>query len=197
MLTTYVRPVRHFGAILLALATLSACSGETSPTPLVFEGRLPADPGPDAGGQALQRTIFADGEVTFDEYERAVTAGVQCMRDEGFDVEGPLLYPEGFLVVAPGFDPRNRLTFRAIDTEQSDGVDRFGQVNERCEAQWYYAVERLWDEQFEPTEEEIRAWLERAWECAEENGLPLSNPPSEEEATTAVQHGCEPWLTDG
>lgn len=186
-----------FVTVLAMLLALAGCAGETGPTPLVFEGQLPADPGPDVGGLALQEDIFADGMITFAEYERAVTAGIQCMRDEGFDVEGPLRYPAGYLLIAPGFDPRDRLTLRGINTEQADGLDRFGLANERCQAQWYYAVERLWDEQIEPTEDEIRAWLERAWGCAAEGGMPLSQPPTEDEAIAAVRAGCEPWLTNG
>ncbi len=118
------------------------------------------------------------------------------MRDDGFDVEGPLRYPDGYLVVSPGSDPRNRLTLRALNADDPDGRDRFGEVSQHCEAQWYYAVERMWDKQFEPTEQEIRAWLERAWDCAEEQGVPLGNPPTQDDAITAVAHGCEPWLTD-
>ena len=180
----------------LVVLCLTACGGQTGPTPLVFEGRLPADPGPDEGGRALAEDIFADGEVTFDEYERAFTAGVQCMRDAGFEVEGPLRYPDGALLIEPGVDPRNRLTLRALNTDRGDGIDHFGPVNERCEAQWYYAVERLWDEQWEPTQAEIDAWLERAWTCAGEMGLPLSSPPTDHEAMDAVAYGCQPWLAD-
>lgn len=182
----------------LALSLLVAgCASQAAPTPIVFEGKLPADPGPDQGGAALQQQVFADGEVTFDEYERAVTAGIECMRDEGFDVEGPMRYPDGYLVISPGFDPHLQLTLRARGTDAGDGVDRFGPVNERCQAQWYYAIEQIWIEQNEPTQAEINAWLERAWDCAREKGLPLSNPPTEAEAMESTAYGCEPWVSDG
>lgn len=176
------------------LLGIVGCSQPAIPTPIVFDEPLPADPGPDVGGQALQQEVFADGVVTFAEYERAMTAAIQCMRDEGFNVEGPLRYPEGGFAVEAGVDPRIRLELFARDVPD-DPDDRFGQVHERCVAQWSYAIEQVWFRQNRPTEEEIRAWLERAWACRREKGLSISNPPTEEEAVHSVLYGCRPWET--
>ncbi len=178
------------GLVALALAAI-ACSPAPTATPIVFDEPLPHDPGPDVGGRALQEEIFADGAVTFDEYERAFTAAIQCMRDEGFDVQGPLRYPEGYLVVVPGWDPKHWLGSRA--SVGDDPQDRYGDVNGRCQAQWSYAVGAVYRRQFEPSEEEIQAWLRRAWDCARAKGLALSNPPTVEEASDAVPFGCRPW----
>lgn len=179
-------------ATLVVLVGAAACSqAPPAPTPIVFSEPLPDDPGPDVGGRALQEQVFADGKVTFDEYERAMTAAIQCMRDEGFDVEGPLRYPDGYLVVSPGWDPTLWLTLQARPGD--DPTDRFGRVNARCIAQWSFAIESVYLRQFSPTEDEVRAWLERAWACRVEKGLPISNPPTEEEAGEAVAYGCRPW----
>jgi hypothetical protein len=171
-----------------------ACSAAPTSTPIVFDDPLPFDPGPDVGGRALQQEIFADGEVTSDEYERAVTATVQCIRDEGFGVDGPLRYPEGYTVTVPGYDPSLWLLYR-IDAGD-DPQDRAGDVDGRCQAQWSFAVQAVYTRQFEPTEEEIRAWLQRAWDCAKEKGLPLSSPPTVQEATDVVAFDCRPWLSE-
>jgi hypothetical protein len=174
---------------------IAACAiSPPQPTAIVFEGPLPDDPGPDVGGKALQAEIFADGVVTADEYERAMVAAVQCMRAEGFEVEGPLHYPEGGISVEPGYDPTHELSIRA--RVANDPQDRYGDINARCQAQWSYAVERVYLSQFEPTEAEIRAWLERAWRCLEENRQPLSSPPAIEEALSSVAFGCRPWEAD-
>lgn len=184
-------------ALFAAIAAgINACSVSPVATPIVFDEPLPDDPGPDVGGRALQELVFADGEVTFAEYERATVAAIQCMRDEGFQVEGPLRYPDGgLLIVEPGHDPRLRLSLRA--DVGNDPTDRFGRVNGRCRAQWSYAIEQVYLRQFAPSEEEVRAWLERAWACGRERGLPLSNPPTENEALDAVGQGCRPWETGG
>ncbi len=121
-----------------------------------------------------------------------MVAAIQCMRDEGFEVQGPLKYPDGVLVVEPGFDPRLRLTLLAHGIN-SDSA-RWDAVNRSCKAQWSYAIEQVYLRQFSPSQTEMRAWLERAWACMEEQGIALSNPPSEQEAVDSVGHGCEPWV---
>lgn len=168
----------------------------TAPEPIVFDEPLPFDPGPDVGGLTLQQELLADGEVTFDEYERAFTAGVECMRDEGFEVDGPLRFPDGGIGVEPGVDPRHQLSLLAYGiTSEED--QRWSDVNQRCQVQWYYMVERTYLEQFIPTEEETRAWLERAWDCAAASGMQLTDPPTLEEAVLSVGFGCRPWETTG
>jgi len=182
-------------AALLLSAVSAACSMQAAPTPILFDERLPFSPGPDVGGHALQNAVFADGEVTADEYERAMDAAIGCMRDEGFQVEGPLRYPDGYLVVEPGMDPTLRLTLRATVSDEES--DRYGEVNGRCQAQWSYAIEQVYLRQFRPSEAEVQAWLERAWTCLEERGEPISSPPTEEEAIGAVTLGCRPWEESG
>jgi hypothetical protein len=186
----------RLGLCLLAfLIGGAACGVSPAPTPLVFDEPIGWDPGPDVGGRALQEQVFADGRVTADEYERAMQATVQCIRDEGFDIDGPLRYPDGALVVIPGTDPTLRLTIRARVVD--DPNDRYGDVNGRCQAQWSYAIEALYFRQFKATEADVQAWLERAWACGAEKAVRLSSPPTEDEATSAVIAGCRPWEADG
>jgi hypothetical protein len=181
----------RLAAVGTLVTLLVACAGAVGPTPLVFNEPLPVDPGPDRSGRALQTEIFADGVVTASEYERAMRAAVECMRAQGFDVEGPLRYPDGPLAVEPGLDPTIRLSVRA--RVRSDPADRYGEVNATCQAQWSYAVEQIYLRQFQPTEAEVQAWLDRAWSCAREKGMSISSPPTEEDASQAVLQGCRPW----
>ena len=166
-----------------------------TPTPIVFDEPLPDDPGPDVGGRALQQEVFADGKVTDAEYERAVIATVACIRQEGFIVQGPLRYPDGPITVAPGEDPTRRLgvIMRAVNPEDDA---RSGEVSGRCQAQWSYAIERVYLDQFAPTEAEIQAWLERAWACMREQGIEVSDRPTELEAMDSVAYGCKPWESE-
>jgi hypothetical protein len=186
--------VRWSALGLFLLALIGGCATSPAATPIVFDEDPGWDPGPDVGGKALRDEVFSDGEVTFDEYERAVTAAVQCMRDAGFDVEGPLQYPDGGIVVVPGWDPRLRLGIRAHPGE--DPQDIFGDVNGRCQAQWSWHIEQVWFQEHEPTEAETQAWLERAWECAGRQGAPIASPPTVEDALNSVAYGCRPWETD-
>ena len=162
----------------------------------MFSEWLPYDPGPDVGGLTLQKQMFSDGEVTFAEYEQAMTAGIQCMRDEGFQVEGPLRYPDGGYELEVGYDPTHELNLLAYGISQADDA-RWSDVNQRCQAQWYEAVQGAYLAQFVVTGAELRAWLERAWTCAKEKGRELSNPPTESEALDSVVFGCRPWEDGG
>jgi len=157
-----------------------------------LQAPLPTDPGSHVGGAALERQVFADGHVTFDEYERAVLSAIQCVRDQGFTVVGPYRYPEGPLVYSPGEDPSYRLTYGVIDTADEP---RQGEVLARCEAQWLYRIQYVWLGKHAPTAAETQAWLERAWACARARGVPLSEPPTEDDAMDAVAAGCRPWET--
>jgi hypothetical protein len=189
----------RFGSGLFLLSVLvlfaAGCATPPAPTPLVFDEPLPDDPGPDIGGLALQDEVFADGQITFDEYQRAMHQYARCVRDEGFEVQGPLQYPEGGIAIAVGADPTLQLGIRMRAGD--DPNDRLGEVAARCQAQWSYAIEQLYLRQFTPTEAEIQAWLERAWKCAAEKGTRLSSPPTEQEAIFSVIDGCRPWEPEG
>lgn len=157
----------------------------------VLQQALPFDPGPDEGGSALRDEIFADFRVTFDEYERAVTAAVECMRRQGFDIEGPTRYPDGaYAVIVPGMDPTKVLTWAAVNPADED---RWLEVSGTCQAQWLYHVEAVWKLQNEPSERDVQEWLSRAWTCGAGKGLELSEPPTIDEALEAVNLGCRPW----
>ncbi len=133
---------------------------------------------------AFHREVFADGELTAAEYERGVFADAECLTAQGFEVDGPY---RG-LVLVVGVDSSQILTFAATD---APGID---EAWEECSRQWRYTVERVWNQILDPTEEEREIWLEAAWECARERGIPLSDPPTEDEAlAVSGPEQCQPW----
>jgi hypothetical protein len=198
---------------VLAAATLlaSGCSSppaydearpRASTTLGAVDGRTPHDdagfaspPPVDEAAADLQERVLADGEVTPAEYEQATQATVDCVRAEGYTVEGPARYPDAPVYhSAPGADPRDYLYWAATGVDDDEA---FYAVSDRCTAEWSERVEAAWQAQHAPSEEEVQAWLERAWECMRERGLPLSDPPTDEEADLSIQHGCRPWETGG
>jgi hypothetical protein len=83
-----------------------------------------------------------------------------------------------------------------VTVRDADEDQRLSEVDARCESQWSYRIEQVWLRKHAPTQEEVRAWSERAWRCARERGLPLSDPPTEVDALDAVSFGCHPWEAD-
>lgn len=202
----------QLAVVVLVGGLLAGCGGPESPgAPPAPQGvsplsRIPfdeislgVDPGPDRGGRALKEEVFADGEVTFDEYERAMAAYAECLRDEGFDVRGPMPYgPDVGMSLSPGEDPRTHLIVILDEVLDAAADEWYSEVDERCQEQWSFAIETVWREQNVATESDLQQWLERAWECARQRGTALSDPPTELEATLSAMHGffgdgCVPW----
>ncbi len=140
---------------------------------------------------ALEERVFADGEVTFAEYEEAMSATVVCLRDEGFVVEGPLRYGQGgFLVIAPGVDPSIHLSYFGVDVREPE----YSQAAELCDSRWRLRIETVWLGQHEPTAEQIQAWLDAAWECGAEKGISIHDPPDPSlDLSPVLAAGCQPW----
>lgn len=139
----------------------------------------------------MLRDYFADGEVTYSEYESVNYALASCLEERGLQVLGPVDYENGGgLMVVPGFDPANNLDVLIVDPPDWD----YTTDADFCMSVWLERLERVWLDQHEPTQTEIQTWHEAAWECARERGLPLSDPPNPEDARLAVREGCEPWL---
>jgi hypothetical protein len=155
---------------------------------------LPAEAGPDEGGEGFQREVFRDGVVTFDEYERAVLEEIRGIERKGFAVEGPYRYPEGPVIVfAPGEDPSIRLNWVVVAPDEASEERRLERVMLACEMQWRYRIENVWLAKHGPSEAEVDAWLQRLADCAREHGLSVSLPPTADEQVQAIADGCRPW----
>lgn len=173
------------------------------------------------GGAAY--AIFNDGQVTFEEYERAYTAYVGCIRDAAVAdvVEGPFRFgrdPEANLVIYVGVDPTIYLHRNVGDAPPTGDVDwqRVDEVDAACKKQHVGAIERRWIKQEAPplSKAEQRAWTDRLLECAEEKGIEIPEDLSYEEMLNdvgtdpsddaimsimreAFMKGCRPWEAGG
>ena len=167
----------------------------------VLGERLPHERGPDQGGTDFAAQVFADGKVDFAEYEAAMFHTVACVAAEGYEVDGPLRFPDGFLVLYPGVDPRVYLTYQVIappDSNTQADIE-LSAVMETCDVEWRWWVEQSWLRQHVPTEAEVQRWLDRAWECAREREYEIGDPPSVDDDLMSVVFpgsGCQPWLEE-
>ena len=139
----------------------------------------------------LHRDVFADGEVTYSEYERAMHAVASCVRSYGYTIEGPLYYGEGgLIVVEPGADPRWIIT-PYLGIAVGPGFEDDASY---CQELFQRRIEQVWAASMQATEAEMQDWLDAAWECARERGIEISSPPDERVDLVNVVPPCEPWL---
>lgn len=85
------RPVGRLAAFAAAaLLALTGCSdnGASAPEPTAtFDARL-LESAREGGASDEQLTVLQGGQVTFQQYQKAVTQTVTCMRDAGIEVIG-------------------------------------------------------------------------------------------------------------
>jgi hypothetical protein len=151
------------------------------------------DPGPDEGGAAFEAAVFADGRVTFAEYERAINETVECIRRVGLTVEGPFRQTSpgaAFLSLRPGYDYGLFMTFHHVVIDAEDDR-RWSVESARCQAQWSDKIEQVWLEQLRPTETQIQKWWDNLYGCAAEMEIP------QEYAEVAAVLQCQPWKNGG
>ncbi len=129
-----------------------------------------------------QSGILADGEVTFAEYEQAVLATVECLRDRGVEVVGPYRESDagrygGSLFV---IGPRDLSRFYLWDLRSPtlEGIEEAEAANEECRREYFDWVEIVYADSNEPTQAEWADWYRRLQTCLEANGVevPADDP---------------------
>ncbi len=130
-----------------------------------------------------QRPAFADGVVTFAEYERAVLATMECLKAGGLTVNGP--------------SPRNNgrfldFTFSAelkAGEATTEANARILQVSEKCDDEFRNDIERVWTQQNLLTPAQRDTQRAQLIECLRHAGAQLGLDADEEEVFKTVGEG--------
>jgi hypothetical protein len=115
-------------AVLATSAYLWSCGGSDAPAPSgnIADSQVLAELTRDTS--EYQSAIFADGNITFDEYELATLDHIACLVDKGFIVgSGPTLNSERIFEFVIGSDlppPESRPLSQACYEEYLDDVYR-------------------------------------------------------------------------
>ncbi|MTV27631.1 hypothetical protein FTX61_19760 [Nitriliruptoraceae bacterium ZYF776] len=159
-------------------ATVAATPADAGPAP---DGPTSDD------GQAFQDALLEDGRVSRQDYESAVGAAVQCIRDAGFKVEFPA--EDQQVVVDIAIDPDELLTF---SVHVPAGVETGDRVL-RCQQTWSMQVEYAWQEQLAPSDQERERAIEAALECGRERGQELTGSEETDAFRAVRERDCRPW----
>lgn len=115
----------------------------------------------------FQEQLLSDGEISREEYQLAMAGMVECLRDAGFEVEGPTPENASFLSYTVVLD----------DPELRD---RFDQVSDQCHQQFLSEVELGWADANAPSPTEEAALYGRVADCLRDKGLDVpSTSPTE------------------
>ncbi len=171
--------------------------------------------GLDASGTSSQGVAQSDGDITFEQYENAYIGYVECLRDAGYTVEGPLLFgrdPNAGLGLGlggdRGLDPTihlQRLVIGDVDRSQLDATDL------ACQESHLGDIEQRWIDQESAKLIGMDEWVDNLLKCAENSGMQIPESLSHEEmfndvgtdpsdqifldlaVDAIVSHGCRPW----
>lgn len=172
-------------AIVIAASLLSAsCEGGTerdSSTPSVVGNsyRLTADQKSRALAQAsdFERTLLADGVLTFEEYEEATFAAIQCMKSSGFGIgpgDGPEVQDK---LEGPRLTPRGRYTYNPYSPPNFDR-DEFIRIITDCKRRYTDVVDFFWAVKTAPAETELQRMRSEIAACLRAVGHEVPEQPS-------------------
>lgn len=192
-----------FGIVALACAACAtgppSASDDPAPAPASSEQEADAgvEPmradarslgdGSGTDGSTFQSELLADGEVTAEEYQAALRAAVECIRDEGFAVTFP--DPNQRVVVDVAIDPDELLSFSVLVPEGSDPSD----LVRRCQREWSTQVELAWQEQLTPPDDQRDRMVQAALACGRERGLQRTGSDETDAFLAVAELDCRPW----
>jgi predicted dehydrogenase len=143
-------------AALTAGSFLLACTGS--------QGATTDAPGSQTD---FQEAALADGVVTFAEYERAMLATIECLRDGGVEVTDA--------TPVPG----DRLTFEFYSGD--DDREAVRAAYQDCYERFAVAIDRAWATANAPTEEELQEARQALAECLRDAGEDVPEQPALED----------------
>lgn len=180
--------------VVVAVATVGASLMQVNDTmPPILDrpdGVTSPDPGDFDDGQAWQEAVLAAGEVTYDDYVRAKDQAAECIRAEGYEVR---FDPGDGRASAPFFGADRDLfpDYGVVYDPDHDDARR-EDVMSRCHQEWAEDIQQAWFRQNTPSGVEQQEVLEQVWECAEQRGMELADPPNIHDAVRAQEIGCHP-----
>lgn len=115
-----------------------------------------------------QKAVLRDGELTAAEYERAVLATLQCLRDEGIVIR-----------TEPAIDETGwRIRYEISGGPDIASVERTSAIYDACLDEHQTYIEHVWSVMNGPTEAEWQAAVELLFECLAEASESGAVPPA-------------------
>lgn len=131
-----------------------------------------------SGVSEFQANLLADGTLTFAEYESAVFAAVQCLRDKGFEITG---YPTRTATPGPGPVLTRRGELQYLPKSRAN-LSGDSEAIAACENRYTSVIRPLWASHVAPSQDEMQRARDAIGACLVSNGTSgVSEHPSGEE----------------
>jgi hypothetical protein len=170
--------------ICLVVGLLStACGGDSpSTTTSISSGesyQLTSDQKSRANKEAseFEQSLLEDGVLTFDEYEQATFAAVECMKSAGFGIgpgDGPEV-PEN--TEGPRLTSRGKYTYNPFSPPNFN-KDEFIRIVTECKRRYSDVVDFFWAIKTAPTEVELQTMRASIGSCLRDTGHEVPEHPS-------------------
>lgn len=174
--------LRAMAGVAFVMVVLAGCSdGASDSRPpastLQFTDRSEGRVTP----SAVQLALLADGELTFDEYESAVLATVQCLKEAGLTmVDTPRLDLSG-----------TRYVFGYFAGRDDEEFDRSRAIFGDCYTLHQAVVDREWGRLTAPPEGRLQDALAALANCLELAGFEIAGPISQADFIPLTQQDPE------
>jgi hypothetical protein len=168
--------------VLVGAGAVIAACGETPPPQ--DSGLTDADLRAEVGeASVFQQSLLSDGLLTYPEYESAVLATVQCLRDRGISIiTEPHTAPGGVLVFE--FGGSTQFAGEAADRENEAARLAY----EACYHEHQNVVDLAWARQTQVDERTLAEARSALRECLEEAGVEGIPPNAKGRDFQAYQH---------
>lgn len=127
-----------------------------------------------AAAPVFERDILADGKVTFDEYQKAVFATVQCAKAHG------IVYLND-----PTLGPGKKFTYLMSFGQTADEAQSLHKAYDACYQQYQYLIDIAWTIENKPTQETLNKATSTFASCLRDAGVTLPDSPSTADFRTA------------
>ena len=175
----------RFGLLMVGIALLglagSGCSGSTSGPghkTLVLTKQQQSDLS--VAGSELERQIYADGRVTFDEYESAIFASVRCFEDAGVQITEYPSRDGGALKIGPKLTDRGEYQY-IPQFPQSFESGQAQEILKRCDQSLVGTIRPLWLDFVAPSAADVQDARDAIAKCLRSEGVEVSQHPGQDE----------------
>lgn len=125
----------------------------------------------------FEKPFLQDGVITFQEYEQATFAAIECFKSSGFSIgpgDGPEV-PDG--ISGPRLTKRGKYTYNPV-SPPNYSIEQFGAAVAECKTKHSGVIDFFWAVKSAPSETELQDARKAIGVCLRESGREVPEQPT-------------------